>query len=81
MNALDKSFQIEVFESGLVVKHADGHWVSYMRPAEATAQLPEQSCHRNAGTDASFDGFLRDAQVIAHQAALRLKWVEVESAA
>jgi hypothetical protein len=48
MNAPDQSFQIEVFESGIVVKHADGHWVSYARPAEAAARLPEQSCHRNA---------------------------------
>ena len=81
MNVSDQSFQIEVFESGLVVKHADGHWVSYVRPAEATAQLPEQTCHRNAGSDAGFDQFLREAQIMAHQAALRLNWVEVESAA
>ena len=81
MNVPDKSFQIEVFESGLVVKHADGHWVSYMRPAEATAQLPEQSCHRNAEADASFDQFLQEAEVMAHHAALRLNWVDVESAA
>jgi hypothetical protein len=60
MNASDQSFQIEVFESGIVVKHADGHWVSYTRPAEATAQLPEQSCHRNATpTRASIDSGAR----------------------
>jgi hypothetical protein len=81
MNVRDPSFQIEVFEAGLVVKHTDGHWVSYARPAEATAQLAEQTCHRNAGTEASFDGFLRQAEIMAHQAALRLNWVEVESAA
>ena len=81
MNVPDKSFQIEVFESGIVVKHTDGHWVSYARPVEATAQLPEQSCHRNAAADASFDLFLREAEVMAHRAALRLNWVEVESAA
>jgi len=81
MNASDQSFQIEVFESGIVVKHADGHWVSYMRPAEATAQLPEQSCHRNAAADASFDRFRREAKVMAHRTALRLNWIEVESAA
>src|SRR6476660_5414036 len=62
MNASDQSFQIEVFESGIVVKHADGHWVSYTRPAEATARLPEQSCFRNAGADASFDRFRREAE-------------------
>ena len=81
MNVSDTFFQIEVFESGIVVKHADGHWVSYARPAEATAQLPEQSCHQNAAADASFDRFLREAEVMAHRAALRLNWVEVESAA
>ena len=66
MNAPNKSFQIEVFESGVVVKHADGHWVSYARPAEAAARLPEQSCHRNAAADASFDRFRREAEVMAH---------------
>jgi hypothetical protein len=81
MNVPDQSFQIEVFESGIVVKHADGHWVSYTRPAEATAQLPEQSCHRNAAADASFDRFRREAEIMAHRAALRLNWVEVGSAA
>jgi hypothetical protein len=81
MNASDQSFQIEVFESGIVVKHADGHWVSYTRPAEATAQLPEQSCHRNADADASFDRFRREAEIMAHRAALRLNWIDVESAA
>jgi hypothetical protein len=81
MKVPDSSFQIEVFEAGLVVKHADGHWVSYTRPAEATAQLPEQSCHRNAAADASFDRFLREAKIMAHHAALRLNWVDVESAA
>ena len=81
MNASDQSFQIEVFESGIVVKHADGHWVSYTRPAEATARLPEQSCFRNAGADASFDRFRREAKVLAHHAALKLNWIEVESAA
>ena len=81
MNASDQSFQIEVFESGIVVKHADGHWISYTRPAAATAQLPEQSCYRNAEADASFDQFLREAEVMAHHAALRLNWVDVESAA
>jgi hypothetical protein len=81
MNVPDQSCQIEVFEAGLVVKHADGHWVSYTRPAEATAQLAEQSRHRNADTDASFDRFLREAEIMAHRAALRLNWVEVESAA
>jgi hypothetical protein len=81
MNASDQSFQIEVFESGIVVKHADGHWVSYMRPAEATARLPEQSCYRNTAADASFDRFRREAEVLAHQAALKLNWIEVESAA
>jgi hypothetical protein len=81
MNASDQSFQIEVFESGIVVKHADGHWVSYTRPAEATARLPEQSCFRNAGADASFDRFRREAEALAHHAALKLNWIEVESAA
>jgi hypothetical protein len=81
MNAPNKSFQIEVFESGIVVKHADGHWVSYARPAEAAARLPEQSCHRNAAADASFDRFRREAEVMAHHAALRLNWIEVDSAA
>ena len=81
MNLPDKSFQIDVFEAGIVVKHADGHWVSYTRPAEATARLPEQSCHRNVAADASFDRFLREAAIMAHRAALRLNWVEVESAA
>jgi hypothetical protein len=81
MNGPDQSFQIEVFESGIVVKHADGHWVSYTRPAEPTAQLPEQSCHRNVEADASFDRFLREAEVMAHRAALKLNWVEVGSAA
>ena len=81
MNGPDQSLQVEVFESGIVVKHSDGHWVSYTRPAEMTAQLPEQSCHRNAAADASFDRFLREAAVMAHRAALKLNWVEVESAA
>ncbi len=81
MNVPEPSLQIDVFESGLVVKHADGHWVSYARPAEATAQLPEQSCHRNADADASFERFLREAEVTAHRAALRMNWLEVESAA
>jgi len=81
MNASDQSFQIEVFESGIVVKHADGHWVSYMRPAEATAQLPEQSCYRNAAADPSFDRCRREAKVLAHRAAMKLNWIEVESAA
>ena len=80
-DAPNKSFQIEVFESGIVVKHADGHWVSYARPAEAAARLPEQSCHRNAAADASFDRFRREAEVMAHHAALRLNWIEVDSAA
>jgi hypothetical protein len=81
MNVPDQSFQVEVFEAGIVVKHADGHWISYTRPAAATAQLPEQSCHRNAAADASFDRFRREAAVMAHRAALRLNWVEVGSAA
>jgi hypothetical protein len=81
MNESDQSFQIEVFESGIVVKHVDGHWVSYTRPAEATAQLPEQSRYRNAAADASFDRFRREAEVLAHRAALKLNWIEVESAA
>ena len=81
MNGPDQSLQIEVFESGLVVKHADGHWVSYARPTEATTQLPEQTRHRNADAGPSFDRFLREAEIMAHQTALRLNWVEVESAA
>ena len=81
MNGPDPSLQIEVFESGIVVKHADGHWVSYARPAEATAQLPVQTRHRNVDAGASFDRFLRDAEVMAHRAALRLNWLDVESAA
>jgi hypothetical protein len=81
MNGSDPSLQIEVFEAGLVVKHADGHWVSYARPAEATAQLPEQTRHRNSDAEATFDRFLREAEVMAHRTALRLNWLEVESAA
>ena len=86
MNVADQalqmqSLQIEVFESGLVVKHIDGHWISYTRLPELTARLSEQNSHRNAAAPASFDRFRQEAAAMAHHAALKLNWVEVESAA
>ena len=85
MNAPNPSLQVEVFESGLVVKHPDGHWISYARPADPGTQLQtqlhEQSRHRNAGAEASFDRFLREAAIAASRTALRMNWIGVDSAA
>jgi hypothetical protein len=68
-------FQLEVLKEGIVIRHADGHVLSYYRPKTGAVGLVEHSRYCHLAGEKSFADFLREAKRAAFVAALQVGWV------
>jgi hypothetical protein len=68
-------FQLEVLREGIVIRHADGHVLSYCRPKTSAVGLVEHSRYCHLTGKKSFAGFLQEGKRAAFAAALQVGWV------
>jgi hypothetical protein len=73
-----RDFELEVLREGIVVRHKDGHVLSYFRPEESSTHLTEHSRYCEPGHEASFDRFQEEAKRAACKAAREAGWLSEE---
>jgi hypothetical protein len=69
-------FELEVLAEGIVIRHRDGHVLSYFRPDEPSDGLVEHMRYCDPRCEASFASFVEQAQCAAHEAASKEGWLE-----
>ena len=69
------NFELEVINEGIVIRHTDGHVLSYYRPDEPSTDLVEHSRYCEVCHESSFADFVRDAKQAAREAALNAGWL------
>jgi hypothetical protein len=70
-----RDFELEVLKEGIVVRHKDGHVLSYFRPEEPSTTLIEHSRYCEPAHEASFGRFLEAANRAACDAAKEAGWL------
>jgi hypothetical protein len=71
-------FQLEVITNGIVIRHNDGHVLSFYRPGEGSTGLNEHSRYCHPGGEASFARFIQEGSRAAYVAALQVGWLPPE---
>jgi hypothetical protein len=72
-------FEPEVLAERIVIRHRDGHVLSYFRPDEPSDGLVEHMRYCDPRCEASFASFVEQAQRAARDAAVGEGWLREES--
>jgi hypothetical protein len=78
MPVAQRDFELEVLREGIVVRHQDGHVLSYFRPEDPSVNLTEHSRYCEPGHEASFGRFQEEAKRAACKAAQEAGWLSEE---
>ena len=73
-------FQLEVISNGIVIRHNDGHVLSFYKPEEVSTSLVEHSRYCHPGREESFARFVEGGSQAAHTAALHVGWLRPSAA-
>ena len=73
-----RDFELEVIRGGIVIRHNDGHVLSFYRPEEGSTGLDEHSRYCHPGGEKSFPRFVREGSRAAYAAALQAGWLRLE---